>query len=80
MKKYTFGYIVNDKGKFTNEVLSKVMKDMQEYDKSKPYTAFAASCSDEFGRLEKIESILGRDLLVEEKLVEIENALSEILD
>lgn len=73
MQKFTFGYLVNDREKFNEEVLSKVSQDMISYDESKPYTAFAMSVMDEFGKIERIEAITqDSDLTAEEKLEKIE--------
>ncbi len=73
MIKYTFGYLVNDREKFSEEILSKVSQDMVSYDESKPYTAFAMSVMDEFGKIERIEAITeDSELSAEEKIEKIE--------
>ena len=79
---FTVAYRVNDSDLFGLDVVKPVMDSMSksiEAGSKMPYYAFAVSRSDEFQRIEKIESILeDQDLTSGEKLDSIQKIIESL--
>lgn len=72
MKKYTLAFFVNDQDKFQKDVMKPALDSMRASCDGGDYGCFAVSASDEFRRLEKIESTLeNQEMSDSEKLDEI---------